>query len=375
MKKIIIFVIFMFPFINLNAEEKWSDWQPEKPTGNNLIIEEEVRYKWYKINEESSYEKLENEHNCEYFDKNDFIYSDWITSYDTPEYKEYRTIKSLELNQIRDLELIGTIHFFNIESDKVINITEVEILQNTKKIPYKITDKTDFNIKKFDNLNDGDVENIAVDFENYDKISMTFDNLILNNNLILKITFKNDDITIKKIGLATGHDMYNYLTIQNIYEDIFTMSCNDTTCDLNIKMSNLNYNTFPEMPIIIYQYQDKLYKCKNTTTEYIDGYYTNIDNYIKDESTEKTFYRYKTKEHNILNEVNDIVYEKRTNTTTREDTKDINNSPIAYEIENKNKQDDTKVNYDYLYYFIIIIVILFITYLIIKKIVNKNRSK
>ena len=39
MKKILTFIILMIPMINVNAETKWSDWQNEKPTGENIIIE------------------------------------------------------------------------------------------------------------------------------------------------------------------------------------------------------------------------------------------------------------------------------------------------------------------------------------------------
>ena len=375
MKKILTFIILMIPMINVNAETKWSDWQNEKPTGENIIIEMEERYKWYKITEEVTYTNLENEHNCEYFDKNDYILSDWIISYDTPKHNEYRTIKYKEINQNRDVNLIGTLHIFDISSDKIINITEISISKNSKNIQYTLTDKTDFKIKEFNKLNDNDLEEIAIDFENHDKVSLTFENLISIDDMSIKISYKNENIKIDKIGIATSHDIYNYITYQNIYNDIFDVQCNETICELIINIRDINFQQFPELPIIVYEYQDKLFKCTNIRKEYLNGYYVDVNDYIKDENSQTIFYRYKVREINTLNNSKELVYKKEDNISENLNNETIiSNPPSTYSplVENDNKGNN---NYIYIISFLIILSIISIIIFIIKKYVNKNRTK
>ena len=183
MKKICVLLLFICPFTKLYAEEAWSEWQDEKPLGENLIIEEEERYRWYKIIEKVEYTNIENEPNCEYFDVNDFILSEWITSYNTPEYKDYRTIKAFEIEQEKNTNIINSLHIFNLISNKVLNITEITIFKDSKAIPYTITDYTDFNIREFDKLYDNEIEEIALDFVNHDRISLNLNNLTLTQNM------------------------------------------------------------------------------------------------------------------------------------------------------------------------------------------------
>lgn len=378
MKKLYILFLLIVPFTNLYAKETWSDWQVEKPLGENLIIEEEERYKWYKIIEEIKYTNLENELNCEYFDKDDFILSDWITSYNTPEYKDYRTIKASEIKQIKDINLIGTLHIFDINSDKIINITEITITQNSDNIPYTLTDKTDFNIKEFGKLNDNDIEEVAIDFENHDKISLTLNELTLNQKMYITISYLNENINIKKIGFATSHDNYNYLTFQKIYSDKFTINCDKKICELTINLEELDYETLFELPIIVYQYQDKLFKCTNKSKEYLNGYYANIENYTKDENTKKTYYRYKIKDLDTLNKINEIVYNKNQNQLNTQNNEKKDTFEVASKLtENiiKNEKKDQNANINLAFYIIILLVVTITVYIIIKKIVNKNRAK
>lgn len=378
MKKLYILFLLIVPFTNLYAKETWSEWQDEKPLGENLVIEEEERYKWYKIIEESEYTNLENEPNCEYFDKNDFILSDWIISYSTPEYKEYRTIKTLEIDQVKNPNLIGTMHIFDINSDKIINITEVTITQNLENIPYILTDKTDFNVKEFDKLNDNDVEEIAIDFENHDKISLTLNNLTLNQNMFIKISYINENNNIEKIGFATSHDNYNYLTFQNIYSDKFTINCDKKICELTINLEELDYETLFELPITVYQYQDQLFKCINKSKEYLNGYYTNIEDYIKDENTKKTYYRYKINYSTTLNNSNELVYNKSEKLLNTQNIEKKDTFEVASKLtENiiKNEKKDQNANINLAFYIIILLVVTITVYIIIKKIVNKNRAK
>ena len=193
-------------------------------------------------------------------------------------------------------------------------------------------------------------------------------------------------MNIKELGIATGHEQYNYLTFQVLNENKFDLTCNDTICELTINLKDViidksNYNNF----LNIYEYQDKLFKCVNQKKIYLEGYYTNIDNYIKDESTKKTYYRYKTEYTKTLNNANNIVYYK--DLTLENDQEDENN------IEKKDDQDNItinsklnentikkaktvgKINYNIMLYLILTLATITIIYIIIKKIVNKNRAK
>ena len=386
MKKLIFILLLISPIITLKASDTWSEWQTEVPTGENIIVEKEERYKWYKVEENVSYVNIENEDICEYFDNNDYIMSDWVVSYDLPEFKKFRLIKTIKFEQNLNTNIIGTLHIFNIISNEILYITEVQVLSNNEILNYIISDKTDFQIQNFDKLNDNNIEEIALDFENYDKISITFDYLRQIENMQIKLFFINNNMNIKELGIATGHEQYNYLTFQVLNENKFDLTCNDTICELTINLKDViidksNYNNF----LNIYEYQDKLFKCVNQKKIYLEGYYTNIDNYIKDESTKKTYYRYKTKYTKTLNNANNIVYYK--DLTLENDQEDENN------IEKKDDQDNItinsklnentikkaktvgKINYNIMLYLILTLATITIIYIIIKKIVNKNRAK
>ena len=386
MKKLIFILLLISPIITLKASDTWSEWQTEVPTGENIIVEKEERYKWYKVEENVSYVNIENEDICEYFDNNDYIMSDWVVSYDLPEFKKFRLIKTIKFEQNLNTNIIGTLHIFNIISNEILYITEVQVLSNNEILNYIISDKTDFQIQNFDKLNDNNIEEIALDFENYDKISITFDYLRQIENMQIKLFFINNNMNIKELGIATGHEQYNYLTFQVLNENKFDLTCNDTICELTINLKDViidksNYNNF----LNIYEYQDKLFKCVNQKKIYLEGYYTNIDNYIKDESTKKTYYRYKTKYTKTLNNANNIVYYK--DLTLENDQEDENN------IEKKDDQDNVtinsklnentikkaktvgKINYNIMLYIILTLATITIIYIIIKKIVNKNRAK
>lgn len=386
MKKLIFILLLISPIITLKASDTWSEWQTEVPTGENIIVEKEERYKWYKVEENVSYVNIENEDICEYFDNNDYIMSDWVVSYDLPEFKKFRLIKTIKFEQNLNTNIIGTLHIFNIISNEILYITEVQVLSNNEILNYIISDKTDFQIQNFDKLNDNNIEEIALDFENYDKISITFDYLRQIENMQIKLFFINNNMNIKELGIATGHEQYNYLTFQVLNENKFDLTCNDTICELTINLKDViidksNYNNF----LNIYEYQDKLFKCVNQKKIYLEGYYTNIDNYIKDESTKKTYYRYKTEYTKTLNNANNIVYYK--DLTLENDQEDENN------IEKKDDQDNVtinsklnentikkaktvgKINYNIMLYLILTLATITIIYIIIKKIVNKNRAK
>lgn len=386
MKKLIFILLLISPIITLKASDTWSKWQTEVPTGENIIVEKEERYKWYKVEENVSYVNIENEDICEYFDNNDYIMSDWVVSYDLPEFKKFRLIKTIKFEQNLNTNIIGTLHIFNIISNEILYITEVQVLSNNEILNYIISDKTDFQIQNFDKLNDNNIEEIALDFENYDKISITFDYLRQIENMQIKLFFINNNMNIKELGIATGHEQYNYLTFQVLNENKFDLTCNDTICELTINLKDVindksNYNNF----LNIYEYQDKLFKCVNQKKIYLEGYYTNIDNYIKDESTKKTYYRYKTEYTKTLNNANNIVYYK--DLTLENDQEDENN------IEKKDDQDNVtinsklnentikkaktvgKINYNIMLYIILTLATITIIYIIIKKIVNKNRAK
>lgn len=386
MKKLIFILLLISPIITLKASDTWSEWQTEVPTGENIIVEKEERYKWYKVEENVSYVNIENEDICEYFDNNDYIMSDWVVSYDLPEFKKFRLIKTIKFEQNLNTNIIGTLHIFNIISNEILYITEVQVLSNNEILNYIISDKTDFQIQNFDKLNDNNIEEIALDFENYDKISITFDYLRQIENMQIKLFFINNNMNIKELGIATGHEQYNYLTFQVLNENKFDLTCNDTICELTINLKDViidksNYNNF----LNIYEYQDKLFKCVNQKKIYLEGYYTNIDNYIKDESTKKTYYRYKTEYTKTLNNANNIVYYK--DLTLENDQEDENN------IEKKDDQDNVtinsklnentikkaktvgKINYNIMLYIILTLATITIIYIIIKKIVNKNRAK
>lgn len=386
MKKLIFILLLISPIITLKASDTWSEWQTEVPTGENIIVEKEERYKWYKVEENVSYVNIENEDICEYFDNNDYIMSDWVVSYDLPEFKKFRLIKTIKFEQNLNTNIIGTLHIFNIISNEILYITEVQVLSNNEILNYIISDKTDFQIQNFDKLNDNNIEEIALDFENYDKISITFDYLRQIENMQIKLFFINNNMHIKELGIATGHEQYNYLTFQVLNENKFDLTCNDTICELTINLKDVindksNYNNF----LNIYEYQDKLFKCVNQKKIYLEGYYTNIDNYIKDESTKKTYYRYKTEYTKTLNNANNIVYYK--DLTLENDQEDENN------IEKKDDQDNVtinsklnentikkaktvgKINYNIMLYIILTLATITIIYIIIKKIVNKNRAK
>ncbi len=377
MKKFFLFCLLLIPQMKIQAEETWSDWSQDKPIGKNIIIEEEERYKWYRNKEKVNYIRLDDEYNCEYLDKENYILSDWVISYDSPEYKEYRTIENVALEQKRDINLIKTLHIFNIISSDLVNITEIQLISNKTILEYEITDHMDFSIERFDKLDDGVKDEIAIDFENHDKISLTLNNFKKLENMKLEIYFINNNNLISQIGISSGHDLYKYLTFQNITNTNYAIDCDEIVCKLTIDLEKEIKNKTVESPINVYKYQDRLYKCTNIEQNYLDGYYNYIEGYEKDENSKLMFYRYKVvKNEKSLNKIDEIIYnQKETNDNNNEDINAEKSSNLITYARENNKKENKKPLTNKVLIFSLIFFLLTTISLIIKKIVNKYRTK
>ncbi len=377
MKKIFLFCLLLIPQMKLKAEETWSKWSQDKPIGENIIIETEERYKWYKNEEKVDYIRSDDEHNCEYLDKDNYILSNWVFSYDLPEYKEYRMIENVELRHNKDINLIKTLNIFNMISSGIINITEIKLTSNETRLEYGLIDHTNSYTKKIDKLNDDITDEIAIDLRNNDKLLITLYDFKEIENMKLEIYYINDNIKVDQFSILSKHDPHNYMLFQNITNKNYIVNCSEKVCKLSIDLEETIKNNAIEIPISFYKYQDKLYKCINIEQNYLEGYHSYIEGYEKDETSKLMFYRYKiNKNDHLLNKIDEIIYnQKETDDKNNEYINDKkSNSLISYASEKNTKTNQKSLVNKVLIFTIIFLLVTTIS-LIIKKIVNKYRTK
>ena len=344
MKKYLVFTIILFLFGKVYAEDIiYSEWSSEYPTNvSKLIIRSEDRYLWYK-EEISDIEYLrEEEATDRIIDYNDMILK-----------KSENTIVRPESFPSRQLHVGNKNYRFkssDIDSIKIVfnnlNVYELEIYIEDVKYEYLIND--------YEFLSDNDYDSY---FNISDTLNIKFNDKVDANKINIKIYYESDiDNTIYISFKSYIYDVYyNDFNILNSENEIFSINVRD----MNAKLSQL---------IPVYRYTDKLYKTYKITKEYTTDYYNEMDGYIKDESTKKTFYRYIKNKYIIVDyygrKVIDESYCLKNKCTIK---------ILSEHIEENPKTGDF-VHYSFMVLFITIVIISLLLYIFYKKIVSNKSS-
>ena len=347
MKKYLVFVILLFLFGKVYAvTENYSEWSSEYPEDvNELLIRKENRYLWYKeiIND------------VQYLTKEEA--GDRIIDYSTETIREYdESIVKPEPSISRVIYGKNTNYTFKsndieslcIKANKDIYLYELEIYINGEKYNYETNGD---NIK----LNDNDYDNYI---DSFNKLEIKFDKKYDINDIVIKLYYIDD------IDITVSFRCYIYDIYFNDYK-----SNNESKDVLVISKDSLKSKLVQFIPV--YSYHDTVYKTYRIEKEYTSEYYSELDGYIKDESTMKTFYRYITNKYIIVdgygNAVKDMSY----------CAKNFCALELLDEPETKNEENPKTgdfIHYSFLILFISLIIISLLLYIFYKKIANNKSS-
>ena len=231
-----------------------------------MFIQSENRYLWYKeeiIDEK--YLPLEEIGNRK-VNYDDYICSEKTKTLSKPDESENRIIEEEKI-EYSENDIIA----FRISGN--IELSEIEFLEKDTLKIIDIKNKDDYKY-----LFDGK-------YSVYNKLNqdiiLYFDKRNIDN-ILFYIYHKNDNSKMKVEYLVSS----SYA----LYEKEYTLNNKSTEIikeELNKNSYNVNY----------YTYCDKLYKTYLSNVIYNDEYLANLDGYLKDESSKKTYYRYITDEY------------------------------------------------------------------------------
>ena len=354
MNKRFIVILFSIIFINISCvyayELTYSEWSSVYPNVEKELIQSEERYLWYTESESDIKYLIKEEIGDRLVDYNDFKYTIESEPSETrPEEYEDRIINQRYKEITYSESDVDSIKLNNINFVDEVLMSEIEIIDK------KTSDTIGVNIN-IDELNDKDYSNYI---NNKDDIIIEFDEFKNINDLLIKIYYKCDcnHNNIFSINVLS-EDEYN------IYSNQFKVS----NCVMEIDKSLLISNLVKKVKV--YTYIDKLYKTYVMSRDVTGEYYKELDGYIKDETSNKTFYRYITNNYLYFDSFGNIVTNE-TYCKKNRCTKKVYNHD---ELEEKETNPKTIDNIEY--YFIIFIVsfILIVGILIIKRIKLNNKS-
>ena len=314
MKKI-LFLLLLIPFnvfaINYSPYSKYK--YTENPVKENELceVEELKKYKFYKLEKDYTDNYFNSSYQDDYYIYQDsnFIYSDLISSNIKPKIDEVTEIDEKTLTYYQEYNKLRYINFNNFDYSDYLYIKEIYIYdKNNKKIKFDI-------VKGPSKIGDNN--------------SSTSSKIMKDDIIILKLE---KDMEFK--------NMYFYVITSGLYPSTFSFDYNlNYTGDIDDKyyygningqlssenryyvwekdanyIANLNseikvkegyFENIKNAKIIkyetIYSYREKLYKYYKYKKIYLDDYYFDKENYIKDLDNYKIIYRYRCR--TILNNV------------------------------------------------------------------------
>lgn len=241
---------------------------------------EEVKYRWYNYEESNVHYVSEPESVCEYFDKSDYKYTDYVYSLTSPEVKEGREITSDYKDYTFLRKYVNKIGITRFSGATEYDFYELEVLdKDGNSVPYEFKSYLDNYLL----LKDKDYNN-AARILMYVNMDIVFDSPIDIENTSIRITYKNVN------GELNGIDFRAYMTDEYVsnnyagYSTINTHVCDNEKCVFTAKIDKRQMSTTDVIvKTKVYKYRDTLYKCYDMVKNYAPGYYENLSGYKKDE--------------------------------------------------------------------------------------------
>lgn len=282
MKKIFLVLVTIFLFSKCYAiEYKYSEWSPIYPgeVKDKKFIFEEDRYLWYKeVEKDIKYLKLEDIESDMLVQYEDYKYINFITPKAPEKYKERIITSNFEDYTFKNEDITGLV----LNEIEDLNISKIEIFDNNEKINYNTNLKSLINGNEFINYKN---KNLKLFFDGF------------NESFNIVIHYKSSDDVSALISYKSC-DKYN------VYSKKFTFKkCDD--CEL--KLSLKDFKSYVNQYMEIYKVTDKVYKIYKIEREYATDYYSNLDGYIKDESTLKKYYRFLLNDYIIVDNDGNLV--------------------------------------------------------------------
>ncbi|MDD3241918.1 MAG: hypothetical protein PHQ64_04040 [Bacilli bacterium] len=320
MKKVFFFFLLLLVYINnIYAEEytsfsnyMYSDEFLE--TSDLIEVEKVKKYKYYKEEKEYAMDYMyENEipYDYPFISKEEYIegpLTDW--SQEKPNDKDGRIINIRETNTYRLYQPLRTAEIY-VKED--LWLSEMEFFKSDYKFVFNVVNKSMDAIdllKLKDNNKDEYVKVPAnsvleIDFISYRHPHTLHFNLFTKEyektNIEMKFrtdVFSTEYQYILRINDPLSLDVYH----TNLYEIMVNPKL--TTVEVN------TYENFDHNPLCIlknkiieYQYSDRLYRYYNLKRTYLDDYYFDVDDYIRDDNNYKYVYKYRIRNKIINNEI------------------------------------------------------------------------
>lgn len=305
--KFLLILILIIP-MNIYSLE-FSEWSEEAPTKKNIIVESEIRYKWYEniiVNEHFDLFKVNSNH---IINLNEFKYTDYsLFSIIKPEGKLYREIEEETRAITCESDKFNKIILKDFTLDT--NISEISIKNKTTNEDILYSLSGDFEGLP-ERIDDSNFSKSSIDVTNESILILSFDQEYYMNNINIFMYIIDNDLNIDSFKMIFLKDRYP-ISEKTLIVQTDPMICFADKCKMTINHDS-SWSIQTEFIEKYYRYRDKLFKYYDIERKYLDGYYITLNGYIKDETQSKIFYRYKEK--NIFKNINKrkVTKEKITN--------------------------------------------------------------
>lgn len=405
MKKIILFISTFMLFLGFVKADTYSEWQEEKIEDPNVLVEEEIRYRYYMEKETGEFVKAGYNPRYQFEKLNIGYYSmqyeDW-TDNDCEKSDDY-LYNVQKFYPYKEVETSKVLIIDNISSDLKINKVIIKYDNNEYELTTKNCTECDLDnhlVKK-----NGQIFYDLPDYFNTSKIKVLIDTD--DSNVTFRIGLYHQIYPFSLTGEYYGN------SCQKEYEVDYTW-LNDSSIYTNIKYSETELEDNPF--IIKYHWKNRCrkrykytyhYNLNRTYLNYNNEEYfsslddlviSNKDKLIKDEPG-KTYYRYLPIKKEIitdniqvanstkLQDVSDNLPDLQAASVNENDNNYIEMTPIAENIDNlveevsfeqKIKNTKTSINSDYkvkksgFQYFVFILGIILFILLGISSLLRKN---
>ena len=320
MKKIIFITICLLLIISkVEAKEvyysdysSYSDFTTEPLISNELNeVNIETRYKFYKEERTNEEYSLLNQNRL--YDLNDYIYTDY-TDWGNSENVEGAEYEYQTLYHYQEMEEVRYIYFDNIYgSNEVLRLAEIKAFANNVQIPYEFhcTGCRNYTYSKItDGITEQNEAYVINDQRMYLDLLKTYPVDSLKIELYLyDITTETKTYAMHITRVTDGEAFYSKKFYQNFQNDDFStiFPFTHTYKDLNVgnplwkdwQISLEPVTTTDVRRVYIEirsRYRFKLYKHYDLVRNYLDDYYLEQENYIKDENQSKKFYQKRTRD-------------------------------------------------------------------------------